>query len=295
MASASILLGLLPVIIATLAPSLAEVAMLSTCRPLLSALLAVAAPAVFISRPMDYTDPLELLEPGRGRFSLGRSARKNDLVLISMAEYVLVATAIANMLAAAYQVGTSTLLIWRCQFSYAPIAWTVLPIVVHLTAAIPWMCSKTVRRLKHGQQAELQSTHKQAKTRLSSWLCTEPIPGAYQNQQLVFSSKPESWVVVLNNIATLMGFVHIIFGVMVYSSLALISGIDALRIAARFFLSAIICRIVLTVEISGLRGSYTLREEEMLSTELNDFNDHTGNATGNERSSITKGLSEVNR
>ena len=296
MASASILLGLLPVIIASLAPSLAEVALLSTCRPVLSALLAVAAPAVFISRPMDYTDPLELLEPGRGRFTLSRFSWRNVALLVSVGEYILIAIAIANMLAVAYQVGTSTILVWRCQFSYAPIAWTVLPIVVHLTATIPWMCSRTVRQLKRGQQAESYPKHTQSRTSWSTWLRTEPTPGAYQNQQIVLSGAPELWVVVLNNVATLMGFVHIIFGVMVYSSLSLISSLDALRIAARFFLSAIICRIVLTLEISGLRGSFTLRKEGLLSAELNDFNkSHSENAIRNERSSISKGLSSEDR
>ena len=66
MANAAILLGILPVFVATFGPDVKEIALLSLRRPLLSLLLSIGVPAVYITRPMEYADPLELLEPAPG-------------------------------------------------------------------------------------------------------------------------------------------------------------------------------------------------------------------------------------
>ena len=76
MTNAGILLGLLPIFVATFGPTIAEIALLSSHRPLLSFLLSVGVPAIFIIRPMAYADPLELLTPIRGEFTIPRFTSK---------------------------------------------------------------------------------------------------------------------------------------------------------------------------------------------------------------------------
>lgn len=98
MANAGILLGLLPIFVATFGPTIAEIALLSSRRrPLLSFLLSVGVPAIFIIRPMAYADPLELLTPMWGEFTIPRFRDARVGRWLSGAEYAVVALAIFNI------------------------------------------------------------------------------------------------------------------------------------------------------------------------------------------------------
>ena len=63
MASAQVLLGLTPTLLSTLAPSVGEISMLSSVRPLLALLLSLGCPAVYSIRALEYDDPVLTLKP----------------------------------------------------------------------------------------------------------------------------------------------------------------------------------------------------------------------------------------
>lgn len=72
MSTASILLGLTPVILATMGPTLAEASLLSVYRPGLALILSLGSPTVFFERLAAYGDPLECLKTGSGLLSINR-------------------------------------------------------------------------------------------------------------------------------------------------------------------------------------------------------------------------------
>lgn len=194
MTNAGILLGLLPIFVATFGPTIAEIALLSSRRPLLSFLLSVGVPAIFIIRPMAYADPLELLTPARGEFTIPRFGSRRVAVLLSGAEYLLVSLAIFNILWVSY---------------------------------------------------ELQ-------------LRTEFVLCANQEDETLQDTSPEVLTVTLNWLATVMGSIHVIFGIVVFAGLLFISLLDASIVAVRYMVSILVCRLVLKFEISGARGTTKL-------------------------------------
>ena len=66
----------------------------------------------------------------------------------------------------------------------------------------------------------------------------------------------------LNWLATVMGSIHVIFGIIVFSGLLFISLLDASIVAVRYMVSILVCRLVLKFEISGARGTTRLEKRE---------------------------------
>lgn len=67
--SAIVVLGLMPTLLATIGPSIAEMAVLSSYRPFLCFLIALGAPAIWPTRLLEYGNPVRVLG------SSGREAR----------------------------------------------------------------------------------------------------------------------------------------------------------------------------------------------------------------------------
>jgi hypothetical protein len=82
MASAGVLLGLTPTILAAVGSSTDETAVLFTLskRPLLAIFLAGGSPAVFPMRSFEYQDPIKLLRERRGRVCLLQNRGENDCI-----------------------------------------------------------------------------------------------------------------------------------------------------------------------------------------------------------------------
>ena len=255
MANAGILLGLLPVFVATFGPDIREIALLSSRRPLLSFLLAIGVPAVYVERPMEYADPLELLQSVAGRFTVGRLEAKRTAIMLSGLEYLFVTLAIINLLEVSYSLGLKTVLSWKC-IPYLPMAWVLVPVLVHLLAALTFTTSKVMRHSEWRQTNDMQP-HNSAFTR---WIATEFLICANQPHQVLKVQAPGTVTVILNITATLMGSIHIIFGIIVFASLLFISLLDATLVGLRYMVSIIICRLILKFEIAGARGTFTVKK-----------------------------------
>jgi hypothetical protein len=135
MASAGIVLGLMPGILSTLGPNLAESPMLVFERPLLSLLLALSGPTFCPFPPFDHQDPRQALkQPLRSLSSIPSS--RLALVLISLLQYVLAFAAAVNVVTTSLQLGLKTVLTWKKNQSYLPLIWVITPITIHLCATI---------------------------------------------------------------------------------------------------------------------------------------------------------------
>lgn len=257
MTNAGILLGLLPIFVATFGPTIAEIALLSSRRPLLSFLLSVGVPAIFIIRPMAYADPLELLTPARGEFTIPRFGSRRVAVLLSGAEYLLVSLAIFNILWVSYELQLRTVLAWKC-LPFMPVVWALLPCIIHLLAAWTFNHSAVMRRVKLEHQTDSLGRRDSLATRFYTWVRTEFVLCANQEDETLQDTSPEVLTVTLNWLATVMGSIHVIFGIVVFAGLLFISLLDASIVAVRYMVSILVCRLVLKFEISGARGTTKL-------------------------------------
>ena len=66
---------------------------------------------------------------------------------------------------------------------------------------------------------------------------------------------PETRIAVyLNWVAVILAYAHWIFGTLVFSSTLFIGTLDAFGVIARYLASALVCRMILLVELAGIRG-----------------------------------------
>ena len=142
LATSGVVLGLLPTLLAVLSPSIAELALLSSQRPLLAFFLSFGALGVLQTRIFEYEDPAELLDPPEG-------SRKNvraQLVLgpwtdgmsklVAFAEFLLALACCVNTGALAIQLSYRSIISWGCTRTWPTIVWVFVPIVIHGFAAV---------------------------------------------------------------------------------------------------------------------------------------------------------------
>lgn len=246
--SAEVLLGLTPTLLATLAPSIGEISLVSTRRSILALLLAVANPSIYVSRLLAHQDPSEYLQRGGTAFPeamLNPSGRQ--AIILSMLQYVLAAGAIANVVQLSWELGFRTLIAWKCNDSYLSFLWTVMPLVVHIFAAVGWHISTPVRSINH-PAASTGQVAAHSTTGLRRRLLREvQLPCQYAPLSMAASvarntgrarDKP---AVFLNELAGFWAFLHLLFGTTVFSSLMFISVLDALKVIARYIASGLVC------------------------------------------------------
>ena len=216
-------------------------------------------PAIFIIRPMAYADPLELLTPVRGEFTVPRFADKRLARVLSAGEYLLVSLALVNILWVSYELQLRTVLAWKC-LPFMPVVWALLPCVIHLLAAWTFNHSAVMRRVKLERRTDSLGQRDGWGTRLWRWARTEFVLCADQEDRMLVDTEPEVLTVTLNWLATVMGSIHVIFGIVVFAGLLFISLLDASIVAVRYMVSILVCRLVLKFEISGARGTTRLEK-----------------------------------
>ena len=141
MQSATIVLGLTPTILAYLGPTVGELALLSSRRPVLATLLALGAPAIFAIRPFELYKPGDALTKDSGAFVLHKQSLLKAAVMGAV-QYLMITLAAINCLLNSLQLGSSTILSWKCRWSYLELAWNFMPLASHLCAAVSLRYSK---------------------------------------------------------------------------------------------------------------------------------------------------------
>ena len=144
MQSATIILGLMPTILSYIGPTVGEMALISSHRPVFAVLLMLGAPAVFATRPFDFNSPSESLKKNGGGFVFHKQ-NPCWAYLITLAQYLLLSLAVGNSLHNSVNLGTSTILSWKCLWPYLELGWNLMPVVPHLCAALSLRCSKVSR------------------------------------------------------------------------------------------------------------------------------------------------------
>ncbi|KAI5462800.1 hypothetical protein BGZ63DRAFT_379730 [Mariannaea sp. PMI_226] len=269
MGVASLLLGLLPTILQSVGPSVDEVSILATRRPLLSFVLTFGMPFVRLERSplshlMNLREPLDV-------DVIGDAADKWPWLWIftSVAEYILAIGAAANIFYLVYQlaflsVSISAISIYSSTLpkTYPPFLWILLLIPVH---AFSFLSLRLGYNIQHG------TSKKHLSARKRTWLHTigaEFTPCARSNglyfelrkhPRDILLSAAVSW---LTNMATLVLFV---FGTVFLSSQMFIGLGDMIPVIARVIGSCIIARAVMLFELYGLRRA-TAGTRQLLET-----------------------------
>ncbi|KAF2174724.1 hypothetical protein K469DRAFT_704846 [Zopfia rhizophila CBS 207.26] len=246
MASAQVVLGLTPSILATLGTSPQETAMLSVIagRPLLAGLLAAGSPAVFALRSFEYARTIEDLHE-RNFLKPAFFIRLDPVIVIL--EYLAAAASIGNIVELCYRLGGQVLTAIFTDDQYHFFLWAFLGLVVHGFGALALYLRTKVTTLgrdyegghiyrHHGRAAFNQFKPMAQQTSLHILILEESL--------LFFA------VYWFTNILTVC---HIIYGTIMFSSMLFISAEDAVIIIFRLMASVMICRIVLTYELANLR------------------------------------------
>ncbi|KAL9617183.1 MAG: hypothetical protein Q9160_007987 [Pyrenula sp. 1 TL-2023] len=270
--SALVMLGLLPTLLSTIGPGLPEVALISSYRPVLSFILSLGAPATWPSRILEYNDPQKAVTSREAKWSLAPQ-KAWVAIVISLSQYLFSLGAAANVLSTAVEIGQKSVLAWSCTATFTPLLWTLWPALNHLLAISSYHIVRraSMRRISNDPQRLPRRTGLRDRAPNIPWKVFNIVQSSHRvaqsiaaearicaNQDVVHpgaSNEVPLTAVVLNVAAGCLAFVHIIFGTAVFSASQFISLTDVMQsILWRLVLSTVICRVVLIVEIAGLRA-----------------------------------------
>jgi hypothetical protein len=197
--------------------------------------------------------------------------------------YALALLAIANGVQISVYTDLRTISGWRCGAVFMPMLWFLLSIVEHgwgmLAARVQlWPVrrravaqTKTepanpsapyvgVTHLVWQSQAAPQSKFKLSKTQWPhSWLRCLFASDLYTQLR---KTEPTPWSECIFWAAQASALVHMIFGILVLSSLVFIRATESVQVFARFALSIFLCQIVVQSELAMMRAELAHREEE---------------------------------
>lgn len=239
MASSALVLGLSPIILSTLGPTVSEIGLISLNRPFLSLLLTLGTVGVYPSRILSYEDdsPLDIIRKPSlfPKWVLRRLCTSRRVASLAVcAQYIIVSIGVFNVCFTSWQLGVATVLNFICQSSYMPILWTVLPFFVHLPAAL-------------ALRANIPSKS------LWSALALEFKLSAFHKPVRAGALAPNSKLLLWRGFATVFSLIHMTVGIFIFSSLLFSMTVDAALILLRYVASAFVCRLIIMFEIYGLR------------------------------------------
>ena len=270
--AASVIMGLTPTLLASLGPSVAETSLLSAHRPLLSFLISLGAPVVYPMRVFDFTDPFSLLQHKQHMFKPPLLGGKSS-VLCSILEYAFSLAAAVSIISTSVQLGAKTVLVWACTNKAMPLVWTFMSVAIHAMAALGYRIAlnSSNRQLSRDHPCKFpegltKSSRKRDLGHMWTKLQSEFGICAHRQQLLVHrldDANLTCWRVFLTCSAGLAGFFHVVFGTLIFSSLTFISVFDFLNyVFWRYIAAATVCRIILMVELTGLRAVERKSEQQ---------------------------------
>ncbi len=161
---------------------------------------------------------------------------------------------VANIVTTSIELGRNAILTWYCTTAFKPLFWATFSSVIHIIAAASYVIARLSSRTRKSPRRALLTLALQEKSRnddlkskskqrsrrarsqnsrlLSSWL-TVPIRALRRetticaNQQRphydVGKARVRHLAIFLNIVAGYFGFIHISFGIIVFSSLQFVS------------------------------------------------------------------------
>ena len=213
----------------------------------------------------DFTNLFSLLQHKEHMFKPPLLGGKLS-VLFSMLKYALSLAAAVSIISTSVQLGTKTVLVWACTNKAMPLVWTFMSVAIHVTAALDYRIAlnSSNRQLRRDHPSKFpegltKSARKGVLGHIWTKLQSEFSICAYRRQLLVHhlddANNLACGAVLPTCSAGLAGLFHVVFGLLIFSSLTFISVFDFLNhVFWRYLAAAAVCRIILMVELTGLRA-----------------------------------------
>ncbi|KAI1171297.1 hypothetical protein F4777DRAFT_64916 [Nemania sp. FL0916] len=265
--SAQVILGVTPPLIASLAASTDELAMLSVVgrRPLLALLISLGNPSVYIERVFDFRQPEKMLQRSRGRYRLYKPDTTFKRCVLAALQYAVALGAAANVASLSWQLGVGTVCSWWAETVFGPLVWTILSVPIHFAGA--FAIRLRVRRIYSDEDKEINIGLAQwirlLPSRFARYWKSEWVPAIAQDDIRVVSFEEEKIYVAWSWFLSTSTIIHILFGSLVLSGLLFIGPQDALIVIFRYTVSVLLCRILVTFELAGMRARYVPEPERM--------------------------------
>ncbi|KAI1419959.1 hypothetical protein F5Y12DRAFT_174236 [Xylaria sp. FL1777] len=278
LATGALVLGLIPTILQTIGGSTVETALVGLRRPLLGFLISAGSPAVSMTKTSDFSRAVtEFVEGGESREigidSLRWSPRRAKwALLVALLEYLVVGGAVANVLHLAWELGIYAVAIFAPNTIFGVPLWTLGAALIHLAGTLALWVRVRVRAADAGDGEDYKARTKP----LNTWIPTQLIPTLFQpalTLELRRDRGSTLWFYVLTWIISIGILAQVAFGTLVLSGLLFFSLADCLVIVGRYTLSAVVCRAVVRLELSGMmaamvpaKGNEAVEPEQVILT-----------------------------
>ncbi|RAH48889.1 uncharacterized protein BO95DRAFT_38803 [Aspergillus brunneoviolaceus CBS 621.78] len=245
MASAQVVLGLMPTLLASISPSAHETAMLFVFgdRQLLSFLLMVASPASAVDASGNLHQHVQDLKGSREWLSADSSALllHHNLAIVVL-EFFLAAAAAGNVLVLTYEICLRVIFSFAQQLQWMPGLWVAVGVATHLLMTV---ALRTRVHLRDGRTSNISLP-----TRVLRWARAQFTASDSSSDATEVQLRDRTVGNVLISWFTgLLAAANTLLGILQFSSMLFISPNDALFIVVRFVASAVVCRVLVKYEL----------------------------------------------
>jgi hypothetical protein len=272
-AVSAVLLGLLPTALGLLGSNPAEAGLLAYRRPLLALLLSLSSPVFAPIRAHEYFDPAKQLYKHTGAASHGLASEMILLVLVM--QYVVAIGCVVSTTFVVYDLSTRTVCVWAPDIWFLPIIWMLLgTVILALGAVTVWSRVELKQRdhemkLWEGLWETIKSRGRRAQRQQQQHppgekqtvLSTEWSLSCQQTAVDAIQRKTTNRFLFLAWFTSACTVFHLMFGTVLLSGALFIAPVDALKVAARFFFSTVMCRAVVMYELQGVRETWSPKSE----------------------------------
>ncbi|KAI1128998.1 hypothetical protein F5Y10DRAFT_163600 [Nemania abortiva] len=262
LATGALVLGLIPTILQTIGSSTAETSLVGLRRPVLGFLISAGSPTVSMMKTSDFAKAIaELVEGGPPSDSIGigklrwSPARGKWAVFIAILEYVIVGGAVANVLHLAWNLGIYAVAIFAPNTIFGVPLWTLGAAVIHLAGSLAVALRVRIRVV----QARNEDNYNPRRAApINTWVPVQFLPTVFQppmTMEVQREGPRNFWFFTLAWAISIGILAQVAFGTLVLSGLLFFSLTDCLTIVGRYALSAVACRAVLVLELSGMMAA----------------------------------------
>lgn len=253
MASAQVLLGLVPTLLATMGAGPQETGILAIVGRnwVLALLLSVGSPAVFPIRSFEHMKSLEDLAQ--------RPMHRPDLLqrlgpMMTFVEWTLAMASVANIAELAWELGARAIFTTFPNAEWVTAIWMFVGVFIHILGTITISMRTRIDIFDSRSDApESGHGHDHSRPHIISHM-GRFYPRRYQHKHRKVTILPEStWFFILAWFTSILTAAHIIFGTMVFSGALFISDLDAMVVIGRLLGSVVVCRMILTYRLSIVR------------------------------------------
>ncbi|KAI5920409.1 hypothetical protein F4810DRAFT_436884 [Camillea tinctor] len=259
LASAGVVLGLLPTMLSITGSTTNEVGLIALRRPVLALLLAAGAPSINALRTFEQPEPAQLLlQPSTFHALYPSYLSPRAQTAVSAIQYLLSLGAIANLIEATYEICIRTNVSWATETAYLPALWAFITVLIHVAGTT----AMHLRIKIIDRPVDDNSSRSNSLGLYHYWLKQELVPYFSQPIGKIKTRPTTWWYLVISWGVSAATFWHIIFGTCIFSGILFISTQDAWLIFARYWISTLCCRLLVMFEFQGMKLSLASNSDD---------------------------------